>query len=207
MLKPITGLEFFPEPHRYRYNGKWVSRSVTEILSFDMSDEAKANIEATRHEWEERGNTVHLFLHHMLCGAALPAPGAFSEWTTPLENCWLFDDAEVIASELMLVNEKKQLAGSCDFILRTKKGTTCLADLKTVASIKAMQRRKPANAQLGAYLEAINLLYPDLYIDKCVTLVSAPGQCRVLSSEPDECSMAWVDAWDKYKAHLDVMPF
>ena len=207
VLQPIDGLEFFEEQHRYRYKGKWIQRSVTEVLSFDMSDEAKANIEATRDQWESRGNLLHSCLEQFLTGAALLDPAPYGEWWDALADCWLWKDATVLGSEVRLVNAKKSLAGSTDFLIRTKKGATVLGDLKTVSSIKSMQRRKPANAQLGAYLEAINMLYPDLYIDKCVTLVSAPGQCRVLSSEPDECSMAWVDAWDKYKAHLDLMPF
>jgi hypothetical protein len=207
VLQPIQELEFFPEQHRYKYKGKWLQRSVTEILSFDMSDEARANIEATRSEWEPRGNHLHACLEQYLCGAALLDPTPFGEWWDPLAACWLWKDATVLGTEVRLVDPKKSLAGSTDFLIRTAKGSVVLGDLKTVSSIKSMQRRKPAEAQLGAYMVMLNNLYPNIIVDKCATVVSAPGQTRVLSSEPDHCVEKWLEQWDKWKAHCDVLPF
>jgi hypothetical protein len=207
VLQPIEGLEFQDDIHAYKINGKWLSTSVTSVLSFDMSDEAKANIEATRHEWEPRGNHLHACLEQFLRGAALLNPAPYEAWWQPVENCWLFDGATVLGTEVRLFDEKKSLAGSTDFLIRTKKGSVVLGDLKTVSSVESMRRRKPADAQLGAYLCMINEHYPNIYIDKCVTLVSAPDQCRVLSSDPDDCGQAWLEAWGRYKAHMDNKPF
>ena len=206
-LQPIEGLEFNEDAHAYCFNGKWLSTSVTSVLSFDMSEEAKLNIEATRHEWEPRGNHLHACLEQFLSGAALLNPAPYETYWDAIEKCWLFDGATVIGTEVRLVDEKKSLAGSTDFLIRTKKGSVVLGDLKTVSSVESMKRRKPADAQLGAYLSMCNHWFPDLYIDKCVTLVAAPGQCRVLSSEPDDCYAKWQDAWDRYQAHQDQKPF
>lgn len=207
VLRPIDGLEFFPDAHAYKFQDQWIRNSVTQVLSFDMSDEARANIEATRHDWEPRGNHLHLCLDQWLSGAALVDPAPYGEWWDPLEACWLWKDAQTLGTEVRLVDPKKSLAGSTDFLIKTGKGNIVLGDLKTVSSIESMKRRKPADEQLGAYLMMLNRLYPHVMVDRCVTLVSAPGQCRVISSEPDVCAMKWLDAWDKWQAHLQVLPF
>jgi len=36
-------------------------------------------------------------------------------------------------------------------------------------------------------------------------VVIGPGRHRLIKSEPDECLMAWVDAWDAFK--LTELPF
>ena len=45
--------------------------------------------------------------------------------------------------------------------------------------------------------------YPFLPIDQCVTVVSAPDECRVLNQDPDECLGHWVDTWDLYNKGLE----
>ena len=42
MLPPIPELHFDEEAHRYQYDGKWLPLSPTQVLSFDMDEEAKA---------------------------------------------------------------------------------------------------------------------------------------------------------------------
>ena len=207
VLQPLDGLDFFPDQHRYKFNGQWIQRSVTEVLSFGMSDEARANIEATRDQWENRGNHLHSCLEQFLIGAALLDPAPYGDWWEPLEACWLWKDATVLGAEVRLVDPRKSIAGSTDFLIKTAKGNVVLGDLKTVSSIESMKRRKPAEAQLGAYLTMLNRLYPNVIVDKCATVVCAPGQTRVISSEPDDCAAKWLDAWDKWKAHADLLPF
>ena len=48
MLKPIEHLKFYEQWHRYRYKDNWLARSVTQILSFDLTDEAKHWINVTK---------------------------------------------------------------------------------------------------------------------------------------------------------------
>ena len=207
MLSPIEGLDFDADSHRYRYNGQWLNTSPTTVLSWDMEEHAKKRIEETRHEWEPRGNMVHLWLEHHLTGAAQIDPGEYLEWVQPLQECWLFRGCKVLASELRLVNPKKNMGGSVDFLIVTKRGTVTVGDLKTVKSYPSLQRRKPATAQLGAYIEMLQINYPLLYIEKAVTVVAAPGQTKVLASEPDECLEAWDKAWNKYQISQDLLGF
>lgn len=199
LLRPIDGLRFYPEWHRYSLNGQWLAQSVTGVVGHDMPAKTRERIDATRHEWEPRGNTVHAALEAALLGQEQPDPGAYGEWITPLLANPLFKDTEILAVEYRLCDERKSLAGSFDFLLRTARGTVVLGDLKTVGSAPAAKSRKPATEQLGAYLAMLIDHHPTLTIGKCVTVVAGPGVTRVVANEPDECLGAWVDCWDRYQ--------
>ena len=198
MLEPIPDLVFYPDPlHRYMYKGDWLARSVTAVLSHDMSAATRARIDATKHEWEPRGNTCHAALEAALLGHTAPDPGDYSEWITPLLAHPLFKDSEVLAVEYRLVDQRKSLAGSFDCLLRSAKGKTLLCDLKTVSSKPAAASRKPADAQLGAYA-AMLIDHHQIDIDACLTVVAGPGITTVKTSDPSACISQWLDAWDFY---------
>ena len=207
MLQPLEGLEFDPRTHRYKYKGRWLHTSPTGVLSIDLDRAAKQRIEETKNVWEPRGNHCHLWLEHFLTGAAQIDSGEYKEWIDPLRNCWLWEGCTVLASELRLVDEKRNMAGSVDFIIRTREGHVTIGDLKTVGSIEAMNRRKPADAQLGAYIRMMNVCYGHVFIEKAVTVVAAPGQTKVIPSDVNTCSCAWEDAYDKYKMHGKLLGF
>jgi len=204
LLPPIEGLIFDPKVHRYQIDGVWLTVSPTKVLSQEMSNEVKQRIEETRHIWEPRGNTVHNYLEQLLLGAAELNAGEYTDWTSPLRDCWLWKDCTVYGVEMRLVDRKRRMAGSCDFLIKTARGTMVLGDLKTVSSIEALKRRKPAEAQLGAYLRMLNQCYREIHVERCVTVVAAPGETKVIASEPDVCSHEWEDAWEKWKAAQDV---
>ena len=207
LLDPIQGLEFNEEKHRYRYNGKWIVSSPTGILSHDMPDYVKQKIESTRDTWEPRGNTIHSCLEQYLLGAAELDPGDYADWWEPLKQCWLWKDATVMGVELRLVDPKASIAGSTDFLIKTAKGAVVLGDLKTCSSESATKKRKGADEQLGAYLKMLNSNYSNVMVDKCVTVVSGPGLCRVIAAEPDDCSRKWDEALERYRAAQDLMGF
>ena len=207
MLNPIPGLVFDNETHRYQYKGRWLHTSATGVLSQDLDDHAKRRIEDTKHIWEPRGNHLHLWLHHHLSGAAELDAGEYSDWIGPLRDCWLWQDATTLGTELMLVDEKRNMGGSVDFVIRTKSGHVTIGDLKTVSSKSAADRRKPADAQLGAYIRMMNQHYGHVFIEKAVTVVSGPGVCKVVESDVNTCSVAWEDAWDLYKQNQEQLGF
>ena len=207
LLDPIKGLEFHERKHRYKYNGKWINASPTQILSHGMSDHARNTIMSSKHIWEPRGNTLHGCLEQYLLGAADLNPGDYGDWWSPLKDCWLWKDAVIMGVELRLVDPRLSLAGSCDFLIKTAKGSVVLGDLKTCSSESSAKNRKGADAQLGAYLGMLNQNYPDVFIDRCVTVVSGPGICRVISADPDDCTAAWDEAYGLWKAAEDLQPF
>ena len=207
-LPPVPDLEFNESAHKYKYKGKWLPLSPSTILSYQLSEHTKKYIEETREGpdgWEIRGNTLHSCLEQYLRGAAELNPGDFQEWWEPLKACWLWTNATVLGVELRMTDQKL-MGGSCDFVIK-KDDQVILGDLKTVATEKAAKNRKPATAQLGAYLMMLSKCYPKLQIHKCVTVVAGPNRTRVITEEPDECWVAWEEAQGLYQAHVDGLGF
>ena len=203
MLSPVLGLDFFPDLHRYRYKGRWLPFSVSRVTN-RSTPEQEAQFERTKHVWAPRGNEVHGFCEAMLNGQELPETD-YSEWTQELQDCWLLRDSEPLAVEYRLCDPRKGIGGSFDFLLRSPNGKVILGDLKTVGNETAVDRRKPAKAQLGGYLAMLIDHHPKLTVDGCYTVVVGPGRCRLIQNEPNECLMAWLDAWDAFK--LTELPF
>jgi hypothetical protein len=203
MLEPISGLEFHEDIHRYRYQGRWLPFSVSKVTN-RVSPKQQRQFEQTKHVWAPRGNAVHAFCEAMLTAEALPATD-YDEWTDALQDCWLLRDSEPLAVEYRLCDARKGVGGSFDFLLRTPNGKVALGDLKTVGNETAVDRRKPAMAQLGGYLAMLIDHHPLLTVDWCYTVVVGPGRCRLIQNEPDECLGAWVDAWDVFKQ--EACPF
>lgn len=205
-MRPIDGLEFYEQWHRYRLHGEWLNHSVTQVLSHDMPPEKMAMIMRYKDGpdgWEVRGKSCHKALETHLKGEGIIFDNKWAPWIDPLLDCSLFQGAEVIALEYRLCDARKSLGGSFDFLLRNSEGKVVLGDLKTVSKKPTVKRREPATKQLGAYVAMLNDHHPMLPIDECVTVVSGPGECRVLSQDPDVCLGQWVDAWDFFECTLE----
>ena len=205
-LEPLPELFFSEEAHKYRWDGKWLHLSPTQILSIGLDQAAKDRIAETKDGpdgWERRGTTLHSCLEQHLLGAAQLDPGEYAEWWKPLSECWLFENCEVLGVELRLT-DKKTMGGSCDFLIKLPTGEICLGDLKSVASVKACKARKPATEQLGAYLHMLARCYPKVMVDKVCTVIAGPGVTRVIPGDPAEAWMAWEDAMSRYQAHMDL---
>jgi hypothetical protein len=207
MLKSLPQLHFDEHKHRYAYRGTWLQNSVTRVID-DLDDAARAQIAATKDGpdgWAARGNSVHAALENFLLYKAgetkdgIVMDEKWSEWIDPMLDHWLWDGCIVEAVELRLCDPKKSLGGSLDFIISDKDGNRVLGDLKTVKTAKAADLRKPADKQLGGYLQML-LDSHRFYVDKCVTLIASPGKTVIKTSKPDDCLAAWLDAWMKFDA-------
>ena len=173
--------------------------SVSKIAS-PLSARSEAYINSTRHIWEPRGNTVHRALEAVLKQEQIVDAGEYGQWVNAMQQSWLLQGCEVIASEYSVCDPKRSIGGQLDFILKTAKGTTVLGDLKTVGDVEKIRTRKPATAQLGGYLEMLQGFHSSLWIDKVVTFVVGPGGARVIAEEPDAAVEAWQAArgvWEK----------
>lgn len=201
-LEPVEGLVFFEDIHRYQYKGNWLPFSVSQIAS-PATPDMKRRFDETRHVWEPRGNQVHGFLEAYLDSGTLNETD-YSEWTEPLSDCWLVKDGRTIATEYSVCDPRKGVGGSFDFLLESSNGKIVLGDLKTVGSESAVSTRQPAKAQLGGYLAMLIDTRPDVCVDWCYTVVSGPGRCRLIQSTPDECLMAWLDAWERFRVFANV---
>ena len=204
-LQPIKGLHFEPKTHKYTYRGKTIQASVTTILSFNLDDFARQRIEATRHEWEPRGNFLHQMCEHWWLGAAQLDPGPYKDWADNLFSHPLFTRYKAIGVETRLVDKRSRYAGSCDFVLQGP-GTdgrtrTLVCDLKT--------KSRPDSAigdhrgQLGAYCSMLIQHWPTLWIDNCLIVNSFPNKVEVSTYSVQECLAAWDD---RYQAFADWKP-
>jgi len=75
-----------------------------------------------------------------------------------------------------------------------------LGDLKTVSSKKAIAARKPATAQLGAYMSCLAINQPSITVGMCVTVISGPEKVKCIKQDPEECVEAWEKAWGVFQA-------
>tara|TARA_R100001460_G_scaffold57903_2_gene97702 strand:- start:1002 stop:1640 length:639 start_codon:yes stop_codon:yes gene_type:complete len=207
MLEPLADLQLFEASHLYRYKGDWLNCSVSEVVGGDLTPFARQMIQQTKdgpEGWAERGKSIHEWLRGFLTGEPVETDERWKPWTDVLAKQEIFSDNEVLACEYLICDPERSVGGQLDFLVRTIDVETgwhsvTLGDLKTVKTTSALSGRKPATAQLGAYLRMLNE-HHRLYINKCVTVISAPGRCKIIEKDPDECYLAWDEAWARYSA-------
>lgn len=213
-LQPIPGLRLRHSDHTYWLGTHLFPISTTGVLASSKSAHAMERINATRHEWAPRGTTIHKALelhlwgqHHpngdMAAAAAALASDEFEpyrEWIDPLLAHPLWNDVQVIATEMALCSRILNIAGTFDgaFLVPTT-GQRTLFDLKT-------QKRSDAGpyctkAQLGCYLTMA--AEHGITFDRALTVWSRPGKVRLQPHGAQECIEAWEGAWEAYSAeHL-----
>lgn len=209
MLEPIPDLVFDARAHRYSYKGEWLAHSISSVAQ-PLTAEEKERIWAYKDGpdgWEIRGNTIHEALERHLIGKGVVAEDKWWEWLGPLLDDPLWQGCEILAVEHSVCSASKSLGGSFDALIRSEKGSTFLIDLKTTDSANKAKKRKPATAQLGGYLACLVDHYPELTVDRCLTVVSAPGEVVIKTDMPDECLAAWSDAWTKHEAKQMLLGF
>ena len=206
MLSPIPELLLDEIYHRYSYRGELLARSVSEVVGYQLTDIQRAGMERYKNGpkgWAARGAAIHKVLEHHLKGEPCVHDEMWEPWIEPLLNEALFNRIQLHACEYRLVDEARSMGGSFDFLVELDEpgasGLMVLGDLKTVSSAQALKRRKPATAQLGAYLGMLKQHHPDLRVDQCVTVVSGPEGCRVIREDPEDCQAAWEDIWARYE--------
>ena len=206
MLSPIPELLLDETYHRYSYRGELLARSVSEVVGYQLTDIQRAGMERYKNGpkgWAARGAAIHKVLEHHLKGEPCVHDEMWEPWIEPLLNEALFNRIQLHACEYRLVDEARSMGGSFDFLVELDEpgssGLMVLGDLKTVSSAQALKRRKPATAQLGAYLGMLQQHHPDLRVDQCVTVVSGPEGCRVIREDPEDCQAAWEDIWARYE--------
>ena len=206
MLSPIPELLLDETYHRYSYRGELLARSVSEVVGYQLTDIQRAGMERYKNGpkgWAARGAAIHKVLEHHLKGEPCVHDEMWEPWIEPLLDEALFNRIQLHACEYRLVDEARSMGGSFDFLVELDEpgssGLMVLGDLKTVSSAPALKRRKPATAQLGAYLGMLQQHHPDLRVDQCVTVVSGPEGCRVIREDPEDCRAAWEDIWARYE--------
>ena len=210
LLEPIPELDFFKEPHRYRWRGNWILESVCDVLQEELNPFAKKKIEETKHGedgWLVRGETIHRSLDRYLRGEVDMHDDKWSDWIDALLDNELFQWIETLATEFRVVDRYNSVAGSFDFLIKQESGMIILGDLKTVSSAKAVSSRKPATGQCGAYVKMLLQHYPQIVVSQCVTIISGPGKVKVIREDPEDCVNAWEEAYGRHQAKYAAFDF
>ena len=165
-------------------------------------------IEATRHDWEPRGNTTHRALELAATTPDWhpddwPTCWPFIEWVWPLLTHPLWHGARLIASEMGVYSLELDIAGTFDgaFLLPDGRGgwRRILFDLKT-------QGRADAGAydtrpQLGGYL--MLCAEHGITFDGAATLWARPGKTVLKTYGINECLDGWTGALAAYRGQSD----
>jgi hypothetical protein len=210
-LAPIPGLLRTDPEHRYWLGDHLFPVSITGVIGSAKSAWALARIEATRHQWEPRGNTVHQALEALLHSRFHPlAPqrqqavqqlealraSDYRDWIEPLLALPHWQQVTVIASERPTCCLIRNLAGTYDtgYVHRSS-GLRVLADLKTLSGPHSSSYC--TRAQLGGYM-ALEATW-GVHYDAGQTIWARPGETRFspLYSR-EEFLAAWAAAWAGY---------
>ncbi len=193
----------------------WFPVSITGVIARTCkSEDALAWIEAWREVWEPRGNTCHAALQHFalhswgaprqLWPAGLdasepvqpwgPRYGAYGAWIAPLLAEPLWSHVRVVATELMLYDLERNVAGTLDLLLRFPDGSYGIADLKSLSEAGRPYDTRP---QLGAGILMAEQHY-GLRISRGLTIWAAPGHCRIQTHPAGECRSRWLRVFSQY---------
>jgi hypothetical protein len=193
----------------------WFPVSITGVIArVCKNEEALAWIEAWREVWEPRGNTCHAALQHFALhrwqaprhlwpvGLDASAPvdphgpiyGPYGDWIAPLLAEPLWAHVQVVATELMLYDLERNVAGTLDLLLRFPDGSYGVADLK---SLSEQGRKYDTRAQLGAGIAMAERHY-GLPMRRALTIWAAPGACEIRTHTAEECRRRWDQVFASY---------
>lgn len=202
-IPSLKGLER-DHNHCYRLGEHTFAVSVTGVLATQKSAMAMERIEATRADWEPRGNTVHRALELAATEDGWhpdhwPACWPFIDWVWPLLTHSIWEEARLCASEMGLYSLSLDVAGTFDgaFLMPRPGGgwRRILFDLKTQGN--ADSSAYDTRPQLGGYLSLA--AEHGITFDGAATLWARPGRTQVKVHEVDECLEAWGKALQAYR--------
>lgn len=133
----------------------------------------------------DQGNVTHACLDAFHRGRSCD-PECYEDTVKHLLNYWIWDEWEAIASEYRMYDPKRNIAGTCDMILRHKDDHSriAVADLKTKKD-KRNKDGKPIihfsdhKAQIGGYINLLNLTWPQLKTEDCFVIYASPSMCDI----------------------------
>tara|TARA_B100000965_G_scaffold170568_1_gene142313 strand:- start:317 stop:1042 length:726 start_codon:yes stop_codon:yes gene_type:complete len=184
-LPIVPGIKFY-EQSGYFYNDQPISHRISEVIISkaereDFQKMRNGEFGQTRRavllDAIARGLTAHEFLDHHHRGRSFNAT-PYQKLCANILTIDLWDEWEVVASEYMLVDLRRSIAGTCDMILRHKveKDRYAIADLKTKSPAykkdgsPKIPNKKNYSAQLGGYINLLNLTWPELKVEDCFVI-------------------------------------
>ena len=206
-IKGIDDLEFFEDIHAYRYQGRWVPYSMTQICkgndSYFKDTLAKPEDDPERIKLQraiDRGTGIHAVLETWNRTGVLPEHD-YVDWIDPCVQSDFWDRWQCVPGgiELSLIDPRFNIAGRCDVILINKQtGELALADYKTQGS----RSSRPYNIrpQLGGYCNLLDQ-HPNtrgLGVNKCFAIWVRPGNTEFQPLDGTECISQYLAARDLF---------
>ena len=194
-LPTVESLELYDgtpphfEDRGYYYDEMPVPFSVTEGIDKRTAYQRHIH-EETKPEWAPRGNTAHACLEAHLRGRSYDA-GDYKDLVNHLVNHWIWDEWEAIGCEYRMFDKQRCIAGTADLILRNKKDPrrVAIGDLKTN---KTKISKRDCSAQLGGYVNLLNLTWYELDVTDCFVVWACPTETDVdFDYDPMECLMTY----------------
>lgn len=207
LVSPCTYLTRDDATHRYfGPDGLPVAVSVTGVLAASDPPIKRQMIEATRDQWEARGNACHSALElyiksdrRWMPSPACPTYSPFIPWLLPLLSWPAWRELTFTASELMLHHPELDLSGTFDGAYRDPASRHVLFDLKSRG-----QRHSgtySTAAQMGGYL--LMARYWGIAFDAAATIWARPNRFPTVTLYTvEDCLAAWGQAWDAYQSTL-----
>lgn len=192
-LPLVKNIEYDHE-QGYFVNEKPISHRMTEVISWpnkndhfnkvrrgDYGEERRVDLLISLHQ----GNVAHACLDAFHRGRSCD-PECYEDLVKHLLSYWIWDEWEAIASEYMMFDPRKNIAGTCDMVLRHKEDHSriAVADLKTKKD-KRDKNGKPIihfsdhRAQVGGYIHLLNLTWPKLMVEDCFVIYASPSMCDI----------------------------
>lgn len=199
---PPLPIDFDEEAHSYTWKptGERLMMSVTGVLSASKSKRTLQTFARTKSTWAPRGTYVHRCLELFLKGepAHTLMHGEYQEYVQPLLEYPLWEHFEPIALEYRVCDLKRNLGGSLDVL-----GYDHFCDRMVLLDLKTLGkggRQYSTDAQLGGYLSML-IDHHKLVVDDCLTMWAGFGEAHLGASQPpDQCLVAWENAYDIWKA-------
>ena len=94
-----------------------------------------------------------------------------------------------------MVDPRYNIAGQLDVLLVSRRGDFILVDLKT---LEEGGRIRNISAQLGGYLNLLEVNFPGIEVARCAGLWSWPGKTELKICEPDDCRETYLSMRKAY---------
>lgn len=126
----IKGLEFYPEEHRYEYNGEQLQGITGIIKRYIFPDKYKGVSEATLEQAKQRGSKIHEEIESYYWAIRTGNPPAYTSSVERFHTMLRPTMLKVIDNEVT-VTDFKNFATNIDLVLRDTEGGVILGDIKT----------------------------------------------------------------------------
>lgn len=126
----IKGLEFYPEEHRYEYNGEQLQGITGLIKRYIFPDKYKGVSEATLEQAKQRGSKIHEDIEDYYLLLRSGHEPVYTEVIDRFHRMLRPTMLKVIDNEVT-VTDFKNFATNIDLVLRDTEGGVILGDIKT----------------------------------------------------------------------------